>query len=119
MQKLKPSIIFFFLFGSLLFSTCKEIDEAWLTPQWLEDKISILGDDCYYEGSTIKKYLIDTTYFIDVYIPSCLWPVENVFFEDGEQVIKKYPQFTYYYFESIRGTEVETIWSFPTSKSCP
>jgi hypothetical protein len=119
MRKLKPSIIFFSLCGVLLLSTCQEIDESWLDPEWITDKIAILGDDCYYKGSTIKKYLIDTTYYIDIYIPSSLWPVENVFFEDGSQVIDKYPQFTYYYFESARGDAIETIWSFPTSKSCP
>lgn len=119
MRNIKIQVFLHFLVFGLLFSTCKKIDEDWLTPEWITDKIEILGDDCYYEGSSIKKYLIDTTYYIDVYIPTFLWPEENVYFEDGSQVIDSVSSFSYYNFQDERGTAIESIWEFPTTTSCP
>ncbi len=119
MQNTKFQFIFFLIGCFLLLSNCKEVKEEWLTPEWITDKITILSSDCYYEGSSITKYAIDTVVYIDVYVPSNLWPEENVYFKDGKQVISVDASFSYYNFTKNRGTALEEIWSYPTENNCP
>jgi hypothetical protein len=118
MHKFRIQLLLLCLGSFCFFSTCKEIKDEWLTPEWIVEKITILNDDCYYEGSSINRYIIDTVEYIDIFIPSNLWPEQNVYYEDGQQVLENDTNFNYNDFEETRGTAVETIWSYPENNSC-
>lgn len=112
--------LFLLCVGSFyFFSTCKEIKDEWLTPEWIDERINLLNNDCYYKGSSINRYVIDSVEYIDVFIPSNLWPEQNVYYKDGQQVIEDSTTFNYYSFLINRGDAVETFWTFPESRGCP
>jgi hypothetical protein len=95
----------------VFFSTCKKIDEDWLTPVWIQEKIEDLSSSCIYDGSSIVKYEWDSIYYIGVNIPNDWWPDDDVYYEDGSQVIFNDSDLKFYSFSSER-EEIETIWEF-------
>ncbi len=114
MRKYSSFILFLFLTFS-----CNTIDEDMLTPAWILEKIEIMENDCYYKGSTIKKYSMDSVYYIDMYMPNHLWPIENVYYEDGTPVVtQEDTAFSYYYFKANRGDKIKDIWTFPDDLGC-
>lgn len=109
-----------FIILILLTFACKTIDEDWYTPEWITDKIEVLESDCYYAGSSINSYVLDSVNYIEIYIPNHLWPIENIFYENGSQVISEGDTvFSYHYFENNRGEVIQNIWTFPDDLGCP
>lgn len=101
-----------------LFFSCKTLDDVYLTPDWVNEKIDLIENECYYDGSSVTLYEYDSVKYYDFNFPRYLWPQENVFFEDGTQVEWQDSIFTYLIYKKNR-QKVKTIWTFSDDVYCP